>query len=128
MELKARASYISCDHGDAFDSSDLCDTSGFNLVSSGYFNYCVLDDRGNSGLPAYLWKASHRSLCVKATRQLTKGIGFNVIRRALTTPFAGPSTNVQPKAPVPEKFRILVESIRHYHDGATRTALGADLL
>jgi hypothetical protein len=44
-----------------------------------------------------------------------------------TTPFAGPSTKVQPKPPVPEKFRILVESIRHYRDGATRTALGADL-
>ena len=43
--------------------------------------------------------------------------------------FAGPSTNVQPKPPVPEKFRILVERIRHYPTGgATRTALGADLV
>ena len=43
--------------------------------------------------------------------------------------FTGPSTNVQPKPPVPEKFRILVEKIRQYPtDGATRTALGADLV
>ena len=44
------------------------------------------------------------------------------------TPLAGPSTNVQPKPPVPEIFRILVERIRHCRDGATRTVLGADLV
>ena len=43
-------------------------------------------------------------------------------------PIAGPSTNVQPKPPVPEIFRILVERIRHCRDGATRTVFGADLL
>ena len=46
-----------------------------------------------------------------------------------TTPIAGSSTNVQPKPPVPEKFRVLVEKIRQYpNDEVTRTALGTDLV
>ena len=41
---------------------------------------------------------------------------------------AGPSTNIQPKPPVPEMFQVLVERIRHCRDGATRAVLGADLV
>ena len=50
-------------------------------------------------------------------------------KASASTPSAGPSTNVQPKPRVPEKFRVLVERIRQYpNNEATRSTLGTDLL